>query len=252
MIRTIIIEDEYRAADRLERLLTDMDEQITILAKLDSVETAVEWFNHHEHPDLLFLDIQLADGLSFEIFEQVKVDSFVIFTTAYDEYAIRAFELNSIDYLLKPIDIEKLNRSLQKFKSFSSATTNVKVDDLMTLLSSGRRNYKKRFVVNIGLKIKTIETDEVAWFISAEKSTFLIAKDGHRYPIDFSLDRIEELLSPEVFFRVNRQYIVSFEAIHNISVHSKSRIKLDLKPSPDEMVIVSSSRSPKFREWLDK
>ncbi len=254
MIRTIIIEDEYRAADRLERLVLSLDEQITILDKLDSVETAVEWFTTNPHPDLLFLDIQLADGLSFEIFDQVKVNSFVIFTTAYDEYAIRAFELNSIDYLLKPVDIEKLNKSLQKFKCFATTNTtpNVKMDDLMRLLSAGGKSHKKRFVVNVGTRIKAIETTNVAWFISAEKNTFLVAKDGHRYSIDFSLDRIEELVSPDVFFRINRQYIVGFEAIQNISVHSKSRIKLDLYPAPDEMVMVSTNRSPKFREWLDK
>jgi len=252
MIRTVIIEDEYRAADRLERLLTGMDDQVCIEAKLDSVEAAVTWFKSHTHPDLLFLDIQLADGLSFEIFEQVEVKSFVIFTTAYDEYAIRAFELNSIDYLLKPIDSDKLKNSLHKFECFSAKSSNIPVDELMSLLSSGKKNYKKRFVVNIGTKIKTIETDLVAWFISVEKNTFLIGKDGYRYPIDFSLDRVEELISPEEFFRVNRQYLVSFSAIQNISIRSKSRIKIDLNPVADETVLVSAGKTPKFREWLDK
>ncbi len=251
-MQTIIIEDEFRAADRLEKLLLKLDDKIEVLEKIDSVESAVEWLKKNQHPPLIFLDIQLADGLSFEIFERIQVDSFIIFTTAYDEYAIRAFDLNSIDYLLKPIDENKLLKSLDKFRHFSSKNSNVDIDLLKQVLGSGEKSYKKRFVVNVGHKIKTIITEDIAWFTSEDRSTYLVTNENQYLPIDFSLDKLEQLLSPETFFRVSRQFLVSFDAITNISVLSKSRIKLKLKPQANEDVLVSTAKSSKFKDWLDK
>ena len=251
-MKTIIIEDEYRAADRLERLLTKLDNQIEVLDKLDSIESAVTWLKSNSHPELMFVDIQLADGLSFEIFEQVKVDSFIVFTTAYDEYAIRAFDLNSIDYLLKPIDETKLGKSLVKFKSFTNRKNDVDITFIKQLLGSGEKSYKQRFVVNVGNKIKTVNTNDIAWFVFEERTTFLVTKENKYYPVDFSLDKLELMVSPDHFFRISRQYLVSFESITNISVLSKSRIKLKLNPESKEDALVSSAKSSKFREWLDK
>ncbi len=252
MIQTLIIEDEYRAADRLEKLLLKTNCNIQILEKLDSIAAAVNWFKNNPEPDLLFLDIQLADGLSFEIFRQVEVNCFIIFTTAYDEYAIKAFDLNSIDYLLKPIDESKLEKSLLKYHSFTSRNNPIDIDLVKGLLQPDQKIYKKRFVINIGNKIKTVKTNEIAWFISEERSTFLATNDGKQYAVDFSLDRLETLLPPEDFFRISRQFLVSFNSIINISVHSRSRIKLRLNPETEHEVLVSTSKSSKFREWLDK
>jgi DNA-binding LytR/AlgR family response regulator len=251
-MKTVIIEDEYRAADRLERLLKKHDPKIEVEEKLDSVEYALDWLQNNPHPELMFVDIQLADGLSFEIFDKVEVKSFIIFTTAYDEYAIRAFDLNSIDYLLKPVDEKKLAKSLEKFKNFTSPLSNVDAELLKQLLGSGEKSYKKRFVVNVGNKIRTINTNDIAWFVFEERTTFLVTKENKYYPIDFSLDKLELMVSPEDYFRISRQYLVSFDAITNISVLSRSRIKLQLKPEAKEEVVVSTTKSSKFREWLDK
>ncbi len=251
-MQTLIIEDEFRAADRLERMLVKMEPDVQVLEKLDSVESAVEWLSNNIHPELIFLDIQLADGLSFSIFDKVRVDSFVIFTTAYDEYAIKAFDLNSIDYLLKPINDAKLRKSLDKFRVFRQRAANIDVDVLKQIISGGEKCYKKRFVVNVGHKIKTIDTSEIAWFVFEERSTFLVTNDEKYYPIEFSLDKLEQIVSPEEFFRVNRQFLVRFESIETISVLSRSRIKLRIQPAPKDEVLVSSSKSSSFREWIDK
>jgi DNA-binding LytR/AlgR family response regulator len=252
MVKTLIIEDEYRAADRLESLLRKIDPEIKVLEKLDSVEAAIGWFQENVQPDLLFADIQLADGLSFDIFDQIKVNSFIIFTTAYNEYAIRAFEQKSIDYLLKPIDEKMLRKSIEKFRHFSSSIYELEISHLKELVFPKQKSYKKRFVVSVGYKIKTINTNDIAWFVSEDRITYLVTFNNQKFPIDFSLDRLEELLSINDFFRINRQYLVCFESIASIAILSKSRIKLGLNPVAEEAVLVSSSRTSKFREWLDK
>ena len=251
MIRTLIIEDEELAAQRLEKILIEVEPSVEVLGKLESVEASIAWFNENQHPDLVLLDIQLADGLSFDIFRKVKVDSFVIFTTAYDEYAIKAFELNSIDYLLKPIDKEKLKNSILKFKNLNRSQPQFNLNDLMEAIESRKSGYKKRFAVSIGAKIKSVEFHEIAYFLSVEKSTFLGTFDGHQYPLDFSLDRIEAIIDPEIFFRINRQYIVNYRAIEKIYVLSKSRLELQVTGTTDEL-LVSTAKSHSFREWIDK
>ena len=252
MIKTLIIEDEEPAALRLEKLLVEIDPEVRILEKLDIVESAVQWFTENDPPDLVMLDIQLADGLSFEIFKQTEIDSFVIFTTAYDEYAIRAFELNSIDYLLKPIDKDKLIRSIEKFKKIRTSSPRVDFQELMHMLEGEKKKYKKRFIVNIGSKIKSVETSEVAYFYSLEKSTFICTGENHHYPVDFSLDNLEGLIDPDDFFRINRQYIINFNCISKIHVLSKSRIKIETIPSANETLLVSTAKAHAFRLWLDR
>ena len=253
MIKILIIEDEEPAAARLEKLLTGLDPGITILEKLDSIESSVRWLRDNPQPDLIMLDIQLADGLSFEIFRQVDVESFVIFTTAYDEYAIRAFELNSIDYLLKPVDREKLNTSIQKFRKLSaSPAPQVNINELLESLNVRAKTYKKRFAVNIGAKIVSIETGQVAYFYSLEKSTFICTRDNHHYPVDFSLEAIEALVDPDQFFRINRQYMIRFSAIEKIHILSKSRIKVESNPPCEETLLVSTAKAHDFRLWLDR
>ncbi|MBN1117290.1 MAG: response regulator transcription factor [Bacteroidales bacterium] len=251
MIKTLIIEDEQPAANRLEKILKEIDPEIIVIDKIDSIELAIEWFYNNKQPDLLMLDIQLADGLSFEIFNKVKVESFVIFTTAYDEYAIKAFELNSIDYLLKPINKEKLSNSILKLKKLKPGQPQFDIKSLIESIESKQDSYKKRFAISLGTKIKSVETNSVFLFYSLEKSTFLCTKEGQEYPVDFSLDKLEELLDPEQFFRISRQYLVKFDAIGKIHILSKSRLELEILGYP-EKVLVSTAKTHTFREWIDK
>jgi len=252
MIRTLIIEDEAAAAIRLENMLTRINPEISIIGRLDSVEASVKWLQANLPPDLLMLDIQLGDGLSFDIFRKVKIDSFVVFTTAYDEYAIKAFELNSIDYLLKPVDENKLRLSLEKFSRLRQSKGEIDIEKVIEMIESRKTQFKKRFVVNIADKIKMIETHEAAWFYSLEKNTFLCTYDNTHYPLEFSLDQLEGLLDPAIFFRISRQYIISINAIAKIHILSKSRIRIETRPFQKDGLMVSSARTPDFRKWLDK
>lgn len=251
MIRTIIIEDEKPAALRLEKLLRRLDNEIVIDAIIDTVESAVKWLTSNPHPDLIMLDIQLGDGISFDIFRNVRIESYVIFTTAFDEYAIRAFELNSIDYLLKPVDEKRLVLSFEKFRKRRSSQSE-NIGKLLEEFNRKTDRFKKRFVVNIANKIKVIETSDVSYFYSKEKNTFLCTNDNRHYPLEFSLDHIEEIIDPEVFFRINRQYLINYHAIAKIDVMSKSRIKIETAPAAADEIMVSSSRTAEFRAWLDK
>lgn len=252
MTRALIIEDEQPAALRLQKLIEGLRDDIKIVAQLDSVSSTVEWLGEHEMPDLLFLDIQLADGLSFEIFKQINITSSIIFTTAYDQYAVRAFEHNSIDYLLKPINEEKLERSLDKFTNLQVPKQTLDIDKIIAFMAQEKKEYKKRFLINMGSKIKSINTEDILLFYVLEKSTFISTIDNRSYPIDYSLDRVEEMINEDDFFRINRQTIVNHRGIDKISVYSKSRIKLEIKPQSDIELLVSSKKSHAFRLWLDK
>lgn len=251
MIQTLIIEDEAPAASRLEKMLLEIDPEIEVLDKLDTVDAAVQWFQENPQPHLLMLDIQLADGLSFDIFRKIEVDSFVIFTTAYDEYAIKAFELNSIDYLLKPINKVKLESSLEKFRKLRETKPQFDIQEVIQAIEGKKTHYKKRFAISIGSRIKSLETTETAYFSSLEKNTFLGTYEGKEYPLDFSLDRLETLLDPEVFFRISRQYIVNYSAIEKIVILSKSRLEIVVKGAP-ESLLVSTAKTHAFRLWIDK
>ncbi len=252
MIRTLIVEDEEPAAARLEKLLKEVEPGIQVLDVIDSVEIAVKWFETNDPPDLLMLDIQLADGLSFDIFKKTKVDSFVIFTTAYDEYAIKAFELNSIDYLLKPVDRVRLQNSIQKYRKLAGRNQQVNIETLMETLEHRKSKFKIRFAVNVGSKIISVETRSVAYFYSMEKNIFLCTNNNHHYPLDFSLEHLEQLLDPEMFFRINRQVIIQYTSIEKIHILSRSRIKLEVNPPASEDVLVSTARTHQFRLWLDR
>lgn len=251
MIKTLIIEDEEPAAQRLEKLLTEADSDIQIIEKLDSVESSIRWFLENPQPDLLMLDIQLADGLSFDIFRKTKIESFVIFTAAFDEYAIKAFELNSIDYLLKPIDKNKLAAALNKYKKIRNTKPPFDIGEIIQAIENKKNSYKKRFSINIANRIKSIETTEIAYFYSLEKNTYLCTLEGQNFPIDFSLDRLEPLLDPEQFFRINRQNFIQFKAIKKMHILSKSRIELEITASKEKMM-VSSAKTHLFRDWIDK
>ena len=252
MIKTLIIEDEAPAAERLKKLLKEVEPGVKVLETIDSVSSAIKWFQGHSQPDLLLLDIQLGDGLSFDIFNQVKIESFVIFTTAYDEYAIKAFELNSIDYLLKPINRDKLKKSIEKFLKLQGAKSTMNIQEVIAALDRERRTYKKRFSVNVGTKIRSIETSSIAYFYSLDKTTFLCTKEDRHYPIDYSLDTLDELIDPLLFFRINRQYTIQFDALDKINVLSRSRVYIITIPPTEQPLLVSTGRTHEFRLWLDR
>lgn len=251
-MNTIIIEDEKLAAERLEELIKDVDSSIEISAKITSVEQSIKYLKQNK-PDLIFLDIQLEDGLSFSIFEKVEVEIPIIFTTAYDQYAIKAFKLNSIDYLLKPIKKDELLEALSKYKNIKSSYL-MDFEEIIKGIKNKEVSYKKRFLIQYGQKIKKIEIDEAAYFYSLEKNVFITTTAGNTYPIDFTLDKLQEVIDPEKFFRVNRKMIVSFNSIKNMVPYSRSRIKIELNPPEpkDVEALVSVERSAAFKEWMDK
>ncbi|MCF8233342.1 MAG: LytTR family DNA-binding domain-containing protein [Bacteroidales bacterium] len=250
-MKVLIVEDEAIAAEKLELMLKEIDPGIKVVAKTASVKESINWLLVH-HPDLIFLDIQLSDGISFSIFEQVNVNTPVIFTTAYDQYSIKAFELNSIAYLLKPIRKSDLIESLNKFRKIRSAFA-IDFESLMLQMQGREEVYKKRFLVQIGNTINKIETVNIAYFFILEKGVYLRTFSGKTYPLETSLDKLEQMLDPARFFRINRKYIVNMDSIMQMTSYSRSRVKLKLEPEADDPydTIVSVERSPDFKKWLN-
>lgn len=253
-MRIVIFEDEKLASERLIQLIKDIRSDATVLTTLKSVEAAVLWLNANPHPDLVISDIQLLDGLSFEIFEQVNIKCPVIFTTAYDEYALKAFDVNSIHYLLKPIQKEKLALALNKYQEINQSQSSDSALDLgqLQLLLQSEKSYKSRFLVKIGPKIKAIPVEKIAYFYSQDKLTYLVSYDGEKLPLDQTLEELESLLDPKAFFRVNRKFIVHFDAVQQIHSYFKGRVKLTLSPSIEEDIVISSEKTPLFKKWLDQ
>ncbi|HKG68065.1 MAG TPA: LytTR family DNA-binding domain-containing protein [Segetibacter sp.] len=252
MKTVLIIEDEEAAYQRLKKMIAETLPEANILSPVVSIRSAVEWFSVNALPDLIFLDVHLADGHSFEIFKKVKVTSPVIFTTAYDQYALEAFKVNSIDYLLKPIKKDDLKRAVDKFLHFNvPSNTDIDLNKLLSTLQLHPSNYKQRFVVKYGEHIKTIEIADSAYFYTENKANFLITKENKRFAIDYNLDQLELLLDPKKFFRINRQFIIGFHAITDMFSYSKSRVLIKLNPPSKLETIVSSERSASFKSWLD-
>jgi len=250
-MKVVIIEDEALAVKRLATMIHSYDKGIEIVASIESVKEAVEWFSTNTHPDLIFLDIHLEDDLSFAIFDKVEINSPIIFTTAFDEYAIKAFKLKSIDYLLKPIVQDELNGALKKYHEMIH-TQRVPADlqSLYSLISKQTIKYRERFSVITGQKIKTFATTEVAWFLSDSGYTTAMLHDGKEYFLDISLDNLMQELDPDQFYRINRKMIVSLNAIRDVIIYPKSRLKLEIKPKPEEEMLVSIDKSADFKKWL--
>ena len=247
-MQTVIIEDEKPAARLLQRKLEKLG--IVPMAMLHSVAEACLWFENNPHPDLIFLDIQLSDGLSFEIFERVSVDSGIIFTTAYDEYALKAFKLNSIDYLLKPIDEDELEAAIGKFEARKKESAAPNLDDIRRLFMPQQDSFRKRFTVKIGQQLKIVPVDEIECIYSENKGTYLHTADNRDYLVDQTLESLEPALDPAKFFRVSRKFIVSLQAIREIQIYSNSRLKVLLHTYRAEEVIVARERVQDFRSWL--
>ncbi len=250
----MIIEDEPQAVEHLGKLIRDTVQGASIVASIDSVKRAVEWFSTNPMPDLVFMDIQLADGLSFSIFEQVDVRAPVIFTTAYDAYALKAFKVNSIDYILKPVDKDDLTRAMQKLGNLSSgdATARATIENIGMAIDMLTRKYKQRFVVKVGEHLRTIDVNAIRYFFSQDKATFCATAENRNHLLDFTLDQLENMLDPACFFRVNRKYLVAPQAIHDIISYTNSRLRLVLSGNPDGDIIVARERVQAFRGWLDR
>jgi DNA-binding LytR/AlgR family response regulator len=247
---TIIIEDEKPAARLLQRKLDKLGLSADVM--LHSVQEALEWFSGNAHPDLIFLDIQLSDGLSFEIFESIDIKSAVIFTTAYDEYALKAFRLNSIDYLLKPIDEDDLEVAVNKFRARMPKPEGLQVnfEEIRKMLGNPFKAYKKRFTVKIGQYLKIVTTDEIECFYSENKGTYIHTSDNRDYLIESTLEILEQELDPAAFFRVSRKFIIPMKAVREIVLYSNSRLKVILPTYKADEVIVSREKVAEFKNWL--
>ena len=249
-MKVLIFEDETRAANHLERLLAKVAPNLVVVAKIESVRDGVKYLQNNPEPELIFSDIQLADGLSFEIYKQVVVNCPIIFTTAYDHYAIEAFQTNGIDYLLKPIEEERLLKAIEKARHFSPGLV---LEKLLAINKPySEKTYKSRFMVKVGDKIKSVPVEEILVFFSQEKASFIRTTDAHTYCIDYALDQLEPMLDPEQYFRINRKYIVSIDACTNILAWTNSRLRLKIDGIDDSDIIVARERVVEFKMWLDR
>jgi DNA-binding LytR/AlgR family response regulator len=231
-------------------MLNEFD--IEPIAMLHSVEESINWFHNNEHPELIFLDIQLSDGLSFEIFEEIAIKSSIIFTTAYDEYALKAFKLNSVDYLLKPIDTDELENAIDQFKNLqqSNLKTGLNIEQIKNLITPSQKEYKKRFTVKIGQHLKMISIESIECFYSENKGTHIYTKDNRSYLLEETLEQLEDKLQPEIFFRVSRKYFVNIHAIKDIISYTNSRLKVMLHSYSESEIIVSRERVKDFKNWI--
>lgn len=253
-MNVVIIEDEHLTAERISSLLREIDPGIEVISIIDSVKRSVEWFSSNEQPDLVFMDIQLADGLSFDVFDAVKIEAPVIFITAFQEYAIKAFKVNSVDYLLKPVSEEDLRNALSKFKRYFNQELTAPAiggDLLRDIREMIRKPYKSRFMVRVGDHIKTVEVEDILYFYSLQKGTYLHSSDNRNYVIDYTLGRLEEILDPLLFHRINRKYLISHRAITDLITLSSSKLKVKLLHSDDDEIYISRERVATIKEWLD-
>ncbi|MDR2916439.1 MAG: LytTR family DNA-binding domain-containing protein [Tannerella sp.] len=249
-MKAVIVEDEYVAAQTLQRMLESMEEDIEILAVLQSIEDSVNWFSQNESPDLAFMDIHLADGYSFVIFEQIKIECPIVFTTAYDEYAMKAFEVNSIDYLLKPINKKDLERAIAKYKNFSSRMNNADlITQLIGTLKNTKAAYKSNFLIPHKDKLLPLSTDKIAYVCSEYKMAKIVTFNQQSYTLDTSLDELSKQLDPSMFFRANRQYLLAHRAIDDISVWFGGKLAVNLTIPTSERVTISRARVADFKDW---
>lgn len=246
----IIIEDEQPAYMRLEKLVKKIIPEAHIVAHHDSVRGAAEWFADNEPPDLVFLDIHLADGSAFDLLKQAEINAPVIFTTAYDQYAIEAFKSSGVGYLLKPVKDEELKDALDKLEGMKKIFKLNNENEAQLIEAMTPAEYKKRFMIRFGDNLKTVAVDDIAYFFSENKATFARTFEGRTYPIDHNLDSIDKMTDPEKFFRINRQYVISVNAIDEMKTYSKARVLVKLTPEAKEPPLVSSERSASFKQWL--
>lgn len=249
----LVVENEKPAAEKIQRLLKKADEYITIAGVTETVEGTVNWLQGNPAPDLILMDIQLDDGICFEIFDTIKVETPVIFTTAYNEYALQAFRVNSVDYLLKPVDEEALRKALDKFKNYHG---NLHGESLRQLLSEFNRQFRNRFLIKIGSHFRSVQVKEICFFYILGRATFLSTFSGRKYPLENSLDFIQKCIDPDKFYRINRNCIINIDAISDIISYSSSRLQIKLLEkiqSPDEsFLVISREKVAGFKQWINK
>lgn len=253
----LIVEDEFPTRRLLKDNIAKIRPEWNIMGETGSVEDTVEFLKENPQPDLIFMDIQLSDGSSFEIFEKTAVSGMIIFTTAYDEYAIQAFTVNSIDYLLKPINQQKLTEAIEKYERlFNSSQKNsvnaIDYNSLSELLSSGKKIYRSRLLVNLADGFQKVDADKIAWLVSANKITTAVTFDNHHHIVDFTLDKLEKELDPVMFFRANRQYILNIESIHKVENWFNGKLIVKTRPDAQEKIVVSRERARGFKEWINQ
>lgn len=259
-MRILIIEDEDLAVKKLQKTLAAVEPNAVVVGIADSIHSAVEWLQENQQPDLILMDIELADGQSFEIFNLVEVKSPVIFTTSYDEFALKAFKVNSIDYLLKPIQKEELQAALSKFRQLKSAhagsddQSGINIDSLVKQLQQKLqpKDFRKRFLVKFAQKLVSIEVDDIAYFYSDGRLNFFKTKDNKKYVVDYTMDELEDMLNPEKYFRISRSFYVSVESIDKIEDYFGNRLILQLKPEVDKEALVSREKVTDFKKWMGK
>lgn len=250
-MRILILEDEEQALDRLRKIIGRVIPNHEIVGTSSRVESTIHWLETNPMPDLVFMDIQLADGNSFQLFHKVNITCPVIFTTAYEHYALQAFKVNSVDYLLKPIDEEDVQKAIDKLTLLQqSGGFTVDYARILQTIQQTPKNYKDRFVIKLGDTIKSIRVQDIAYFYTENKSNFLCTKDGRRFPIDFNLDQLDQMLNPKNFFRINRQFIIGHHAIEEMKAHTRSRVQVRLNPPTRLDTIVAIDRAHDFRDWL--
>ncbi len=251
-MNVLIFEDEKHTATRLIQLLKKYDSEINVLDVIGSVKQGIDWYRNNPFPDLVFQDILLNDGNYFEIFEKVKVNIPVIFTTAYNEFALQSFKLNSIDYIVKPYDFQDIKKALDKFRNFREMFIVPENELLKSIVRPEKAEVKKRFLVKLGDKYSSVKSEDIAWFMYDEGVTFAFTVEDTRFPVNYSIDQLSELLDSDNFFQINRKYVLNFESIRNIHTWFNSRLKLEIVPIPEEDLIVSRERVKDFKAWLDR
>ena len=254
-MNVLILEDEILSAQRAKTLLHEYDPTISVMETIDSVEDATEWLSCNPEPDLMLVDIHLSDGLSFDLFKKIQVKSPIIFTTAYDQYAIQAFKMNSIDYLLKPLDKSELGFALEKFNALSQERKILLTSDIQRFMQNfqaSNKKYKNRFLVKFGDHIQFKNTDEISYFFADDKITYLVSNEGRRFIIDYKLEQLEEHLDPQFFFRLNRKFFVKIDAVQKIKTLMNSRLQVFLKPNFEQEIFVSKDKMGDFKTWLDQ
>ena len=255
-IKVLIIEDELPAQRLLKESLQEINFKTEVVDCLNSIRSAVEWFQNNPHPEIVLLDIQLSDGLSFEIFKQVKVESAIIFTTAYDEYAIQAFKVNSVDYLLKPIEEDELKTAFSKYYNYNKQfireqNSNIDFSELASLIKGGKTEYRKRFLIHSNESFFHLPVENIALFYSMQGITFAVTFEKREYPVNFSLENLKEQLNPEQFFKVNRQIIINIDSIKRVHSYFNGKLKLEIQPSHSADIVIGKDKTAAFKRWLD-
>lgn len=251
-MKILIFEDERLTADRLIQLITRYNSKIEVLDVLQSVKQGVKWFSDNPPPEIIFMDIHLSDGSCFELFEKINLETPIIFTTAYDQYAIEAFKVNSVDYLVKPINFKKLRIAVDKYERLKQLNQNINPEVYNDIAQQLTKTHKKRFLIKVGDQLKQIKSKDISYFYFEEGLVFVVTNTNNKYPIDYSLEQLENILDPEMFYRINRKFIVGSDSILKIHSYFNSRLKLMLTPSYEQDVIVSRDKVKGFKEWLNR